>query len=73
MSGREDISARKDRADSSETRDWDIPFGERGEPAEADVDKAGRTGPPEPDRGDAPGPAHGAPAEESERRDWDLP
>jgi hypothetical protein len=49
-------------ADSSETRDFEIP------PMD---------GPPGPERPDAPAapdsPAPPEPADESERRDWDLP
>jgi hypothetical protein len=80
VSERDDITAWKDRADPTEKRDWDLPFTQPEEPAPAHGEKptgAGLRGQSGPGGGDAPeAPLRatlGEPAEESEKRDWDIP
>jgi hypothetical protein len=59
-----------DRADPMEKRDWDVPPSVHGEPGAANLEPAGASG------GSQPAEARGrrrAPAEQSEKGDWDLP
>jgi hypothetical protein len=79
LSESEDISNWKDPADSTERRDWDVPATAPGEPSTAGTDDAATFGDRDrpgdkdlSDAGEASRPPS-EPADESERRDWDMP
>jgi hypothetical protein len=80
VSEHDDITAWKDRAASTEKRDWDLPFARQEGQGRAHLDHAGASaalGEPGHEPGDGAATPlehpHGEPAEESERRDWDIP
>ncbi len=73
----ENSTAGESPSDSTERRDWDLPPAAGGNDAAADRERGGALHDaghePPPDALHAPGDPREAPADESERRDWDLP